>query len=223
MVPSSATVEKTGHFEFTVPAQKIGFRVLLRKAGAVIAERADLEVNMEPSVGDIMDGTTIVEKPLRISLDAMLPGTKAGAAPAAAAVTVKANAKALCGFSFKKNEGFKIVTTLSNLGLNLADYTVKSKKYDIIADVTNSMPFEITGTGESEQNIKATMANPIAAGTKAAPVKSSVTINVVDNSSNSVVEDAVITLQFKAASNGARLNVNEGFKALYKSIKVHQL
>lgn len=221
---SAATkAAKTASFEFTVPAKTLKYKVLLQKAGTTeLQEAVDAKFNFSSDAGDVLNNS-IVESNVKIAYSAGLASTKAGAAPAASNVTVNIATKLLFGMSFKKGSTFKVVKKFSDMGLNLADYTVKSKEYDVHADVTNSMPFEISATGESVQNITASTDNPVAPGTKAAPVKTSVIISVKDNSSNSVIEDAIVTLQFKAASDGAKINAKDGLKIAYKSIKVHQI
>ncbi|MBO7604187.1 MAG: hypothetical protein J6S97_07225 [Bacteroidales bacterium] len=209
-------------FSVLVPAGKTNYTVLIKSV-----DTDDPVVNANATV--IMDSAAKaaftnnkLSGPVKFNVSAGLGTTKAAAAPAASAYKLKAAAKLFVPFKLKKGSSFTLIKTFTDLGLKLSDYTIESKEYDVIAEVTNSMPFEITGTGESVQGVTATINNPIAAGTKSSPAKTSITVRVIDNSGTSLVQDASIKLRFTAAENGARINNGGTLQIHYTGIKVHQ-
>ena len=214
---------KTAKFSVLVPAGKTDFKVLIKSADSdQPAENADQTIIMDNSTKAIFVGSKL-NGPVKFKVMVGLGTTKAAVAPAASAAKFKAAAKVFVPFKLKKGSSFTLVKTFTDLGLKLSDYTIQSKEYDVMADVTNSMPFEITGTGESVQGVTAKINNPIAAGTVSSPAKSSITVNVVDNTGNSLVNDASIKLKFTAAQDGAKINNGGTLQIHYKGIKVHQL
>ena len=213
---------QTVTFSIPVPAGKTGYTVLIKSSNSdVPAANSNATVIMDNTAKDVFVGHKL-SGPVKFKVMAGVGTTKAGVAPAASAFKLRATAKVFVPFTLRKGSSFTLIKAFTDLGLKLSDYTIESKEYDVIADVTNSMPFEITGTGESVQGVTATINNPIAAGTKASPAKTSIIVRVNDNSGNSLVQDASIKLKFTAAENGARINNGGTLQIHYTGIKVHQ-
>ncbi|MBR5041721.1 MAG: hypothetical protein IKX67_00635 [Bacteroidales bacterium] len=218
--PASKAIE-TGQAVVVVPAGRTEFTVLFKKSSSDKPfVDADEEIVMDSKLTAIFNGRKLTA-PVKFNVYGEAMTTKADIAPAAAGYKFKVSAKLLFPIKMKKGASFTLQKTFSNLGLNLSEYTIKAKHYDINVDVTSTMPFEIMGTGESVQGVSAAFDKPIAAGSAKSPKKSSIVISMTDETNDGVVHDAVVVMKFTAAEDNAKLSGTLTFH--YDSIKMHQI
>lgn len=118
---------------------------------------------------------------------------------------------------FPKGTELKMKLVLDNLGIDPKKYVGQSKKYELKVTVTNSLPFQIDGFGETPTGVKATISKPIAPGSIENPVETEVTVTFVCTGSTNTFNDATINITYKALED-ATLNKNQKIEVSYDGI-----
>ena len=208
-------------FSCTVPANQTGYTVLVKPAAStapLFSTKA--ETVTDQPLGKIMPLGKF-KTPLKIDVQCA-SATKAGIAPAAAA-NIKVDASYKYPFKINKGTKIKLVRSFVDLGLKLDDYIATGKLYDIKFQVINSMPFTITGSGDSVQGVSAELSTPIAAGTVKNPVTSNVTATITDNSKDGIVNEASICLLLVSSEDNVKVTSDMGLQFYYDCTIIHKL
>ena len=211
----------TVSFEVTVPGNAKQFKVLLKDYTSTAVEPVDAVATTGSDFKGVLGGTKFTQ-PIKVGLVAKQAGTKADIAPAATTATITVNAVAKFPFTIKKGTVIKITKSFTELGLDLSKYYVKATTYDVKASITSTMPFSITGEGNSPQGVAAVISTPIAAGTISSPSTTDVTIAITDNTKDHVVNEAKIGLFLTAAEDGAKISSDTGLSIYYDSVLFHK-
>jgi hypothetical protein len=102
--------------------------------------------------------------------------------------------------------------------IDVSKYNVTVNDYQIEADVTNTIPFEISGTGTSTNGVYAELDTPIKAGDVNAPANTKVYIHIKSTATVVNLEGAVLHLVLKTDKD-VRLKKNQKLDIDMKSIK----
>lgn len=116
---------------------------------------------------------------------------------------------------------------LDDLGsVNPSEYVGNSKEYELKCTVINSLPFQISGTGETPTGVKAELVDKngknikIAPGDTNKPVSTDVIVHFVCTGGLNAFESATIHLKLEALET-ATLNKNQKIEVSYNGITYH--
>ena len=179
----------------TVPAKSNGYKVaLVITKGTLTYEdgvKIDEEIQVSGDVADIINHiskeTGIVIKNLTVE-----PVGSKGIAPAAAEYEFSVGATFHAPMWFPAGTVLKYDIDFSGQLLDVSEYNVTVNDYKIEAVVTNTIPFDIDGTGTSTNGVTAKLDQPIKAGDVNQPNKTTVLISIHSTASVMNLEGAVL-------------------------------
>ncbi|MBR4809496.1 MAG: hypothetical protein IK031_04380 [Bacteroidales bacterium] len=102
--------------------------------------------------------------------------------------------------------------------IDVSKYNVTVNDYQIVADVTNTIPFEISGYGTSTNGVRADLDTPVKPGDIDNPVKTHVLIHIKSSAEVLNLEGAVLHVTMKTDKD-VRINKNQKLDIDMKSIK----
>lgn len=178
--------------------------------------KADEEFIVSDNVADVINHISaddgIVIKNLTVE-----PATKA-IAPASEGYEFSVGATLHVPLFFPAGTVLKYDIDFTGELIDVSKYNVTVNDYQIEADVTNTIPFEISGTGTSTNGVYAELDTPIKAGDVNAPANTKVYIHIKSTATVVNLEGAVLHLVLKTDKD-VRLKKNQKLDIDMKSIK----
>ena len=210
--------------DLVVPAETTGYKI-----GLISTKEAKEYLN-EPNVSEyIVVEDNVAEVINHISKDEGLvikdmtvkPMQTRAVAPAAAEYEFSIGAKFCAPLCFPAGSELKFDIDFSGEILDVSEYNVTVNDYQIVADVTNTIPFDIDGTGTSTNGVTASLDKPIKAGEINKPTNTKVLIHIKSTANVTKLEGAVLHLVLKTDKN-VRINKNQKLDIDMQSIKFSQ-
>jgi len=206
-----------------VPAQSNNYKIALALNPAALSDVADVNevIKVDDNVADVINHIS-KDKGITIKNLTVTPAETRAIAPAAEdKYEFSVGAIYYSPLWFPAGTELKFDIDFTGELIDVSEYNVTVNDYQLEADVTNTIPFSIDGTGTSTNGVTATLNTPIKAGDTNQPVTTKVLIHIKSTADVMNLEGAVLHLILKTDKD-VKVNKNQKLDIDMKSIKFSQ-
>lgn len=205
------------------PANKKDYKVALALNRDALEDRVDLDeiITVGDDVAEVINHISSDNGLVVKNLSVEREGTRAIATADEEVYEFSVGAIYHAPLWFPAGTELKFDIDFTGQLIDVSEYNVTVNDYQLEADVTNTIPFNINGTGTSTNGVTAALNTPILAGDTNQPVTTKVLIHIKSTSDVMNLEGAVLHLVLTTDKN-VKVNKNQKLDIDMKSIKFSQ-